>query len=138
MVAGFLAQKDKEMGQKRAGWADVVIGTHNVHRAVELINHAQKYGPITKIFDEAVIDDYALFPSALPAKRESSFNAWVTIQIGCDNSCSFCIVPSVRGEEISRPSAEIVSEVTRLASQGITEVTLLGQNVNSYGRDRRP
>jgi len=135
VVAGCLAQKDKEMVRKRAGWADVVMGTHNVHRAAELINHAREHGPVTEIFDEAVLDDYALFPSALPVKRESSFNAWVTIQIGCNNSCSFCIVPTVRGEEISRPFAEIVSEVGMLASQGITEVTLLGQNVNSYGRD---
>ena len=135
VVAGCLAQKDKELVQKKAAWADVVMGTHNVHRAAELIKYARTNGPITEIFDEAVIDDHALFPSALPAKRESSFNAWVTIQIGCDNSCSFCIVPTVRGEEISRPFGDIVTEVSTLASQGITEVTLLGQNVNSYGRD---
>ncbi|MSY76739.1 MAG: MiaB/RimO family radical SAM methylthiotransferase, partial [Actinobacteria bacterium] len=92
-------------------------------------------GPITEIFDEAVIDDHALFPSALPVRRESSFNAWVTIQIGCDNSCAFCIVPAVRGVEISRPFVDIVHEVELLASRGVTEITLLGQNVNSYGRD---
>ncbi len=135
VVAGCLAQKDKDLVLKKAPWADVVMGTHNVHRAAELINFAQKNGPVTEIFDEAVLEDHALFPSALPAKREKSFNAWVTIQIGCDNSCSFCIVPSVRGEEISRPFADIVSEVEDLAAQGITEVSLLGQNVNSYGRD---
>ena len=76
-----------------------------------------------------------MFPSALPAKRNTSYNAWVTIQIGCDNSCAFCIVPAVRGEEMSRPFADIVAEVEALAADGVTEVTLLGQNVNSYGRD---
>ncbi|MCU1401667.1 MAG: miaB, partial [Acidimicrobiales bacterium] len=92
-------------------------------------------GPVTEIFDEAVIDDHALFPSAMPVRRESRFNAWVTIQIGCDNSCAFCIVPAVRGEEISRPFDDIVAEVELLAGEGVTEITLLGQNVNSYGRD---
>ena len=82
-----------------------------------------------------MLDDHALFPSALPAVRETSYNAWVTIQIGCDNSCAFCIVPAVRGVEISRPFDEIVAEVGELAADGVTEVTLLGQNVNSYGRD---
>jgi len=135
IVAGCMAQKDRDAVRKRAPWVDVVLGTHNVHRAGELIESARTNGPITEIFDEAVIDDHALFPSALPVRRESSFNAWVTIQIGCDNSCAFCIVPSVRGVEISRPFDDIVAEVEALASQGVTEVTLLGQNVNSYGRD---
>ncbi len=75
------------------------------------------------------------FPSALPARREVAHAAWVTIQIGCDNSCAFCIVPSVRGKEISRPFGELVAEVERLAADGVVEITLLGQNVNSYGRD---
>ncbi len=76
-----------------------------------------------------------MFPSALPARRETSYNAWVTIQIGCDNNCAFCIVPAVRGVEMSRPFDQVVDEVRALAAQGVTEVTLLGQNVNSYGRD---
>jgi tRNA-2-methylthio-N6-dimethylallyladenosine synthase len=135
VVAGCLAQKDREIVRQRAPWADVVLGTHNVHRAGELINQALSSGPVTEIFDAAVIEDHALFPSALPARRETSYNAWVTIQIGCDNSCAFCIVPSVRGTEISRPFHDIVAEVSALADQGVTEVTLLGQNVNSYGRD---
>ena len=80
-------------------------------------------------------DDHERFPSALPARRESGWSAWVTIQIGCDNSCAFCIVPSVRGREISRPFDDVVAEVAELAERGVTEVTLLGQNVNSYGRD---
>ncbi len=82
-----------------------------------------------------MIDDHAMFPSALPVRRETSYNAWVTIQIGCDNNCAFCIVPAVRGAEISRPFDDVVAEVEALAAEGVTEVTLLGQNVNSYGRD---
>ncbi|MEO8163160.1 MAG: tRNA (N6-isopentenyl adenosine(37)-C2)-methylthiotransferase MiaB [Ilumatobacteraceae bacterium] len=135
VVAGCLAQKDKDIVRQRAPYVDVVMGTHNVHRASELLNHAKSVGPITEIFDEAVIDDYALFPSALPVKRQTSYNAWVTIQIGCDNTCAYCIVPAVRGKEISRPFDDIVGEVHQLAASGVTEVTLLGQNVNSYGRD---
>ncbi len=135
VVAGCLAQKDRETVRSKAGHVDVVLGTHNVHRAAELVTLSRTAGPITEIFDEAVIEDHALFPSALPARRETSYNAWVTIQIGCDNNCAFCIVPSVRGTEISRPFAEVVDEVAALAKAGVTEVTLLGQNVNSYGRD---
>jgi tRNA-2-methylthio-N6-dimethylallyladenosine synthase len=135
VVAGCLAQKDRDVVAKKAPWVDVVLGTHNVHRTAELVQHARAHGQITEIFDEAVLDDHALFPSALPAVRDTSFNAWVTIQIGCDNHCAFCIVPSVRGAEISRPFDDVVAEVRTLASDGVSEVTLLGQNVNSYGRD---
>ena len=95
-----------------------MLGTHNVHRAAELVQHARTHGAITEIFDEAVIDDHAMFPVALPARRETSYNAWVTIQIGCDNSCAFCIVPSVRGAEISRPFDDIVAEVEALVGAG--------------------
>lgn len=135
VVAGCLAQKDRDIVRGKAPWVDVVLGTHNVHRAAELVAEARTGGPITEILDEAVLDDHTAFPSALPVVRESSYNAWVTIQIGCDNSCAFCIVPAVRGAEISRPFADVVDEVRSLAGQGVTEVTLLGQNVNSYGRD---
>jgi tRNA-2-methylthio-N6-dimethylallyladenosine synthase len=135
VVAGCLAQKDRDLVAQKAPWVDVVLGTHNVHRAAELVQHAGRHGQITEIFDAAVIDDHALFPSALPAVRDTSYNAWVTIQIGCDNHCAFCIVPAVRGTEISRPFDEIVTEVHALVAEGVTEVTLLGQNVNSYGRD---
>jgi tRNA-2-methylthio-N6-dimethylallyladenosine synthase len=135
VVSGCLAQKDRDIVRDRAPWVDVVLGTHNVHRAAELVQTARASGPVTEILDAAVIDDHALFPSALPAKRTTSYDAWVTIQIGCDNSCAFCIVPAVRGAEISRPFDDVVAEVESLANQGVTEVTLLGQNVNSYGRD---
>jgi tRNA-2-methylthio-N6-dimethylallyladenosine synthase len=135
-VAGCLAQKDRDLIQQRAPYVDVVFGTHNTASAVDLLHRAADEGPVMEILEES-----EAFPSALPVKRDVSWAAWVTIQIGCDNSCAFCIVPSVRGEEISRPFDEVVAEVEHLAGQGVTEVTLLGQNVNSYGRDltrRRP
>ena len=134
-VAGCLAQKDRELVRERAGHVDVVFGTHNVHRAAELIDHAKRFGPVVEILAETVRDDAEAFPSALPVRREAAHSAWVTIQIGCDNSCAFCIVPAVRGPEISRPFGELVDEVAALAAGGVSEVTLLGQNVNSYGRD---
>jgi tRNA-2-methylthio-N6-dimethylallyladenosine synthase len=112
---------------------DVVFGTHNVHRVVELLDHADEWGPVTEIWEETTsVDD---FPSYLPAQRETAHSAWVTIAIGCDNSCTFCIVPTVRGREISRRFGDVIGEVKSLAAEGVTEVTLLGQNVNSYGRD---
>ena len=129
-VAGCLAQKDRELIRQRAPHVDVVLGTHNVGRVTDLLEHARQYGPITEIAEES-----EEFPSALPVRRDASYAAWVTIQIGCDNSCAFCIVPAVRGPEISRPLAELIEEVHQLAAEGTTEVTLLGQNVNSYGRD---
>jgi len=136
VVGGCLAQKDRNTLVERAGHVDVVFGTHNVHRAAELVREAQgRNRPLVEILEETVADDHDTFPSALPVRREVPWAGWVTIQIGCDNSCAFCIVPAVRGKEISRPFADIVSEVTTAAADGVTEVTLLGQNVNSYGRD---
>ncbi len=135
VVAGCLAQKDRDLIQQRAGHVDVVFGTHNVHRATDLMAAARADGPVTEIWEEAMSGESDAFPSALPAKRETDYAAWLTIQIGCDNSCAFCIVPSVRGVEISRPFEDIVAEARDVAAQGVTEVTLLGQNVNSYGRD---
>ncbi|MCP3911420.1 MAG: tRNA (N6-isopentenyl adenosine(37)-C2)-methylthiotransferase MiaB [Actinomycetia bacterium] len=135
VVAGCLAQKDRDEVRRRAPHVDVVFGTHNVGRAAELLARSRTAGPVTEIWEEAMLEEHEAFPSALPAKRDSDYAAWVTIQIGCDNSCAFCIVPSVRGREISRPFGELVAETERLASEGVVEVTLLGQNVNSYGRD---
>ncbi|MCO5312722.1 MAG: tRNA (N6-isopentenyl adenosine(37)-C2)-methylthiotransferase MiaB [Microthrixaceae bacterium] len=135
MVGGCLAQKDRDLIQQKAGHVDVVFGTHNVHRAVDLLETSRTSGPITEILDEAVIEDHELFPTQLPTVREVDYLAWVTIQIGCDNNCAFCIVPAVRGTEVSKPFGTIVDEVRALAATGVTEVTLLGQNVNSYGRD---
>jgi tRNA-2-methylthio-N6-dimethylallyladenosine synthase len=142
VVAGCLAQKDRDLIQARAGHVDVVVGTHNVGRTVELLHHARTDGPVTEIWEEAALDEAEAFPSALPVRRAQGWSAWVTIQIGCDNACAFCIVPAVRGREISRGFGELVAEVQDLADQGVVEITLLGQNVNSYGRDltlaRRP
>ncbi len=134
-VGGCLAQKDKDLVGEKAGHVDVVFGTHNVHRAAELLAESREQGQIVEILEAAVDAEHAAFPSALPEKREVDHAAWVTIQIGCDNSCAFCIVPSVRGPEISRPFGDLVREVEHLAKDGVTEITLLGQNVNSYGRD---
>lgn len=135
LVGGCLAQKDRDDLAARAPHVDVVFGTHNVHRAVELLHASRATGPVVEIWEEAAAEEDAAFPSALPARREADWAAWVTIQVGCDNTCAFCIVPSVRGREISRTFADVVGEVERLAADGVAEVTLLGQNVNSYGRD---
>jgi len=134
-VGGCLAQKDRELVGQRARHVDVVFGTHNVHRATELLAESREHGQIVEILEAAVDAEHAAFPSALPENRDVDYAAWVTIQIGCDNSCAFCIVPSVRGPEFSRPFSDLVREVELLAKDGVAEVTLLGQNVNSYGRD---
>ena len=134
-VAGCLAQKDRERIVERAGYVDVVFGTHNLHRAVDLLDLQRvRGGTIVEIADEHG-PDAAAVAGALPARRDLAHSAWVTIQIGCDNSCTFCIVPLVRGPEVSRRMGDVVREVAELAADGVTEVTLLGQNVNSYGRD---
>src|SRR3546814_14092461 len=136
VVGGCLAQKDRDTVAGKAGPGDGCVGTHNVHRAAELLAESREAGrPIVEIREETVADDHDTFPSALPVKREVPWAGWVTIQIGCDNSCGFCIVPAVRGKEISRPLDDIITEVGLAAADGVTEVTLLGQNVNSYGRD---
>jgi tRNA-2-methylthio-N6-dimethylallyladenosine synthase len=132
-IGGCTAQKDKEIVRERAPWVDVVFGTHNTHRVVDLLDRADEWGPVTEIWEESGNPDDA--PSFLPTRRESEHSAWVTITTGCNNSCTFCIVPIVRGPEISRRPGDIVREIQRLAEEGVVEVTLLGQNVNSYGRD---
>ena len=130
-VGGCLAQKDRDAIVTRAGHVDVVFGTHNLAHAPALLAESARTGEsIVEILEE-----HEAYPSALPARREVDHRAWLTIQIGCDNSCAFCIVPSVRGAEVSRRMGDIVHEVTELARDGVSELTLLGQNVNSYGRD---
>ena len=130
VVGGCAAQKDRELVRERAPWVDVVMGTHNLDRVLDLMDHAEEWGGITEI-----VDELETMPSVLPVRRELEHSAWVTIQVGCNNTCTFCIVPSVRGPEISRRPGDIISEVERLASDGVVEVTLLGQNVDTYGRD---
>jgi tRNA-2-methylthio-N6-dimethylallyladenosine synthase len=129
-VGGCLAQKDRELVVERAGHVDVVFGTHNLANAPALLERARWEGPIVEI-----VEEHEAYPSALPARRDVAHSAWVTIQIGCDNSCTFCIVPIVRGREVSRRLGDIVREVEGLVADGVSEITLLGQNVNSYGRD---
>jgi tRNA-2-methylthio-N6-dimethylallyladenosine synthase len=130
VVGGCAAQKERDLIRSRAPWVDVVMGTHNLDRVIDLIDHAETWGPITE-----VVDELQAMPSSLPVKRELAHSAWVTIQVGCNNTCTFCIVPSVRGVEISRRPGDIVREVETLAADGVVEITLLGQNVDTYGRD---
>ena len=130
LVGGCAAQKDKTLVRDRAPWVDVVIGTHKLTNIINLLNQSDDWGPLTEVVDE--IEE---MPTDAPSIRESEHSAWLTIQIGCNNSCTFCIVPSVRGPEISRRPSDIVNEAKQLVDSGIKEITLLGQNVNSYGRD---
>ena len=139
-VGGCLAQKDRDLIRQKAGHVDVVFGTHNLARAPALLRQAAEQGPVVEVLDGPDPAGPTDEP-ALGAVRSVAHAAWVTIQTGCDNSCAFCIVPSVRGPEVSRAPEDVVAEVRDLARRGVVEVTLLGQNVNSYGRDltrRRP
>ncbi len=130
-VGGCQAEKDREGVIERAPWVDVVFGTRNIDALPRLVETVDRAGvPLVEFAEQ-----FEVHPSALPARRESAFHAWVAIQYGCNNACTFCIVPSVRGSEVSRPLGEVVGEVKRLADDGVTEISLLGQNVNSYGRD---
>ena len=130
VVAGCLAQKDQRVIQEKAPWVDVVVGTHALPYLLDLLRRADADGP------QMDVREYTeLFPSALPAAREDAFRAWVAIAVGCDNGCTFCIVPFVRGAQRSRAIGDVLAEVQGLARNGVVEVTLLGQNVNTYGRD---
>jgi len=140
-VGGCMAQKDRGTILERANWVDVVFGTHNLASAPSLLRRSQREGPLVEILDAPDPVTSRDMAPALYAIRELPFAAWMTIQTGCDNTCAYCIVPSVRGGEISRPLEDLLEEATMLASAGVTEITVLGQNVNSYGRDitgRRP
>src|SRR5580700_5862301 len=140
-VGGCMAQKDRGQVLERAGWVDVVFGTHNLAAAPRLLERARTEGPIVEVLDAPDPEANRDMAPALYAVRELPFAAWITIQTGCDNTCAYCIVPAVRGREISRPFGDLVMEAEMLAATGVTEITLLGQNVNSYGRDitrRRP
>jgi tRNA-2-methylthio-N6-dimethylallyladenosine synthase len=130
VVAGCLAQKDQGLIQSKAPWVDVVVGTHALPHLLDLLRRSETDGP------QMDVREYTdLFPSALPAAREDDFRAWVSVSVGCDNACTFCIVPLVRGAQRSRPLGDILAEVQGLARRGVVEITLLGQNVNAYGRD---
>jgi tRNA-2-methylthio-N6-dimethylallyladenosine synthase len=129
-VGGCLAQKDRGVITERAPWVDVVFGTHNVGALPVLLERAR----VEQQSQVELLEALETFPSALPARRGSTASAWVSISVGCDNTCTFCIVPSLRGTEQDRRPGEVLREVEVLAEQGVLEVTLLGQNVNSYGR----
>ncbi len=128
-VGGCMAQKDRETITKRAPWVDVVFGTHNIGSLPALLDRA-------RVHDEAqveILESLEVFPSTLPTKRESAYAAWVSISVGCNNTCTFCIVPSLRGKEKDRRPGDILAEIEALVAEGVSEVTLLGQNVNTYG-----
>ena len=134
-VGGCMAQKDRDTIVKRAPWVDVVFGTHNMGSLPALLDRARH----NKDAQVEILESLDVFPSTLPTTRESTHSGWVSISVGCNNTCTFCIVPALRGKEKDRRPGDILAEVEALAADGITEVTLLGQNVNSYGvefRDR--
>jgi tRNA-2-methylthio-N6-dimethylallyladenosine synthase len=128
-VGGCLAQKDRDAVLQKAPWVDVVFGTHNIGSLPLLLERARHNRAAQVEIAEALEE----FPSALPAARESAYAAWVSISVGCNNSCTFCIVPALRGKEVDRSPGDILAEVQTLVDQGVLEVTLLGQNVNAYG-----
>ncbi|UXA20713.1 tRNA (N6-isopentenyl adenosine(37)-C2)-methylthiotransferase MiaB [Mycobacterium sp. SMC-4] len=128
-VGGCLAQKDRDAVLNKAPWVDVVFGTHNIGSLPALLERARH----NRVAQVEIVEALREFPSALPASRESSYAAWVSISVGCNNSCTFCIVPSLRGKEVDRNPRDVLSEVRSLVDQGVLEITLLGQNVNAYG-----
>jgi len=129
-VGGCLAQKDRGTIVEKAPWVDVVFGTHNLAALPVLLERARH----NKAAQVEIVEALQNFPSDLPSRRESAYSAWVSISVGCDNTCSFCIVPSLRGTETDRRPGDVLAEIHALVDSGVIEVTLLGQNVNSYGR----
>lgn len=135
-VGGCVAQQEGEQLLRKVPYLDIVFGTHNVHRLPQLVQAVEQRRrrccETAQYPGEARLEQ---FPRRLPAAGVTRF---VTIMQGCDNFCSYCVVPYVRGREVSRRSAAVVAEVRELVAQGVREVTLLGQNVNSYGRKGCP
>lgn len=128
-VGGCFAQQEGAGILRRAPWVDAIFGTHNIDMLPVLLRRAE-------IKQEAAVEleeTLKVFPSVLPAHRVSQASAWVSISVGCNNTCTFCIVPSLRGRERDREPEEILQELAAVVDQGAVEVTLLGQNVNSYG-----
>ncbi|WBU38895.1 tRNA (N6-isopentenyl adenosine(37)-C2)-methylthiotransferase MiaB [Homoserinibacter sp. YIM 151385] len=128
-VGGCLAQKDTSTIVERAPWVDVVFGTHNMGSLPGLLERARHNGEAQL----EILESLEVFPSTLPTRRESASSGWVSISVGCNNTCTFCIVPALRGKEKDRRPGDILSEIQLLVDDGAIEVTLLGQNVNSYG-----
>ncbi|MGI8433808.1 MAG: tRNA (N6-isopentenyl adenosine(37)-C2)-methylthiotransferase MiaB [Nocardioidaceae bacterium] len=128
-VGGCLAQKDREEITRRAPWVDVVFGTHNLGSLPVLLERAR----VAEAAQVEILESLDVFPSTLPTRRESPYAAWVAISVGCNNTCTFCIVPALRGPEQDRRPGDVLAEIETLVAEGVIEVTLLGQNVNSYG-----
>ena len=128
-VGGCLAQKDKAVILDKAPWVDVVFGTHNMGSLPALLERARH----NETAQVEILESLEVFPSTLPTRRDSTHSGWVSISVGCNNTCTFCIVPSLRGKEKDRRPGDILSEIQMLVDDGVIEVTLLGQNVNSYG-----
>jgi tRNA-2-methylthio-N6-dimethylallyladenosine synthase len=128
-VGGCLAQKDRGEIVRRAPWVDVVFGTHNIGSLPVLLERARH----NEEAQVEILESLEVFPSTLPTRRESHYAGWVSISVGCNNTCTFCIVPALRGKEKDRRPGEVLAEVEALVAEGVLEVTLLGQNVNSYG-----
>ena len=130
-VGGCMAQKDQDAIIKRAPYVDVVFGTHNIGSLPILLERAR----VEEQSQVEIKESLEHFPSTLPVKRDSAFSAWVSVSVGCNNTCTFCIVPQLRGIEKDRPAQDILREAKALVDQGVIEITLLGQNVNAYGVD---
>jgi tRNA-2-methylthio-N6-dimethylallyladenosine synthase len=130
-VGGCLAQKDRAVIVDRAPWVDVVFGTHNMGSLPALLDRARH----NRHAEVEILESLDVFPSTLPARRDSAYSAWVSISVGCNNTCTFCIVPALRGTEKDRRPGAIIAEIEALVAQGVIEVTLLGQNVNTYGAE---
>jgi tRNA-2-methylthio-N6-dimethylallyladenosine synthase len=130
-VGGCLAQKDRSEITRRAPWVDVVFGTHNLGALPILLERAR----VAQQGQVEIVESLEVFPSTLPTRRDSAYAAWVAISVGCNNTCTFCIVPALRGVERDRRPGEILAEIEALVAEGVVEVTLLGQNVNSYGAE---
>jgi tRNA-2-methylthio-N6-dimethylallyladenosine synthase len=128
-VGGCLAQKDRAVIVEKAPWVDVVFGTHNVGSLPALLDRA-RHNDLAQV---EILESLEVFPSTLPVRRESAAAAWVSISVGCNNTCTFCIVPSLRGTERDRRPGDILAEIEALVADGVIEITLLGQNVNTYG-----
>ena len=128
-VGGCLAQKDQNTILEKAPWVDVVFGTHNMGSLPTLLERA-RHNSKAQI---EILESLEVFPSTLPSKRDSAYAGWVSISVGCNNTCTFCIVPSLRGKEKDRRPGEILAEIQALVDDGAVEATLLGQNVNTYG-----
>ncbi|GAA4733263.1 tRNA (N6-isopentenyl adenosine(37)-C2)-methylthiotransferase MiaB [Pedococcus ginsenosidimutans] len=128
-VGGCMAQKDRDTIVARAPWVDVVFGTHNIGSLPALLDRARH----NREAQVEILESLEVFPSTLPTRRDSAYAGWVSISVGCNNTCTFCIVPSLRGKEADRRPGDVLAEVEALVQQGVVEVTLLGQNVNTYG-----